>query len=314
MKLSESSDAEIEAAAAMMERMFAPPELPLDAERRAKYRDNARAVLTAAAAVRWQPIESAPQDETEILVHMFGNTQAVVFFDSVDKDGFVWKTADGIGYQQDAPTHWMPLPAPPTDRKEVMPSASSDMGSVSQRGQGREHDTPPREPPGGGRFAGHTPGPWFVDPKFPDCIFVQREGSRGVIGHTLLKLERFDETWTATARLIAAAPDLAARVEESERSFEIRWAADQRAIKRWQGNNPDRQLTWPDHADLVVWLAGQMTDLAAENERLRKLLGKLLPDYLAWRDAGVGMITLSVHVDDLREARAALAQRDEVKP
>lgn len=37
-------------------------------------------------------------------------------------------------------------------------------------------------------------------------------------------------------------------------SFRLRWDADMRAIKRWQEAGEGRDLIWPDHADLVVWL------------------------------------------------------------
>ena len=50
---------------------------------------------------------------------------------------------------------------------------------------------------------------------------------------------------------------------ELEATFDLRWRADMRAIKTWQAAHPGKDLTWPDHADLVVWLVG-------ENERLRK--------------------------------------------
>lgn len=42
--------------------------------------------------------------------------------------------------------------------------------------------------------------------------------------------------------------------DAQDREFDLRWKADQRAIKRWQAAGPGRDLTWPDHADLVVWL------------------------------------------------------------
>lgn len=45
---------------------------------------------------------------------------------------------------------------------------------------------------------------------------------------------------------------------EHEQSFELRWQADMRAIKRWQAAHPGKDLTWPDHADLVVWLLEQL--------------------------------------------------------
>lgn len=40
-------------------------------------------------------------------------------------------------------------------------------------------------------------------------------------------------------------------------SEKMRWNADMRAIKRWQDATGER-LTWPDHADLVVWLLEQL--------------------------------------------------------
>jgi hypothetical protein len=65
-------------------------------------------------------------------------------------------------------------------------------------------------------IVGFTPGPYFIDPKHPDCIFVKREGMRNgvraIIGHTLLKLEHFSDEWPNTARLLAAAPDMHAEI------------------------------------------------------------------------------------------------------
>jgi hypothetical protein len=51
--------------------------------------------------------------------------------------------------------------------------------------------------------------------------------------------------------------DAVALVEEHEQSFNLRWAADMRAIKRWRAAGPGRDLTLPDHADLCVWLLEQ---------------------------------------------------------
>lgn len=48
-----------------------------------------------------------------------------------------------------------------------------------------------------------------------------------------------------------------ARVKELEYTFDLRWKADMRGIERWQAAT-GRQLTWPDHADLVVWLLEQL--------------------------------------------------------
>lgn len=44
---------------------------------------------------------------------------------------------------------------------------------------------------------------------------------------------------------------------ELQAIFDLRYAADMRAIKLWQAAHPGNDLVWPDHADhadLVVWL------------------------------------------------------------
>ena len=41
-------------------------------------------------------------------------------------------------------------------------------------------------------------------------------------------------------------------------TFDLRWKADQRAIKMWQAAHPAKKNVWPDHADLVVWLLEQL--------------------------------------------------------
>lgn len=48
------------------------------------------------------------------------------------------------------------------------------------------------------------------------------------------------------------------------RTFDLRWAADMRAIKRWRAAAPGRELTAPDHADLVVYLLELLDAKAAE--------------------------------------------------
>lgn len=60
---------------------------------------------------------------------------------------------------------------------------------------------------------------------------------------------------TCRFRLFAEA---AQELRERERSFELRWAADMRAIARWRAESPEeRELHMPDHADLCVWLLGR---------------------------------------------------------
>jgi len=52
---------------------------------------------------------------------------------------------------------------------------------------------------------------------------------------------------------IAERDELRRTNEGLQLTFDLRWKADQRAIKRWQ-DATGKKLTWPDHADLVVWL------------------------------------------------------------
>jgi hypothetical protein len=47
-----------------------------------------------------------------------------------------------------------------------------------------------------------------------------------------------------------------AEARATDEVFDMRWNADMRAIKMWQANS-GRDLTWPDHADLCVWLLEQ---------------------------------------------------------
>lgn len=53
--------------------------------------------------------------------------------------------------------------------------------------------------------------------------------------------------------------------DELQQSFDLHWRASMRAIKRWQEAHPGSDLTWPDHADLVVWLLEQL-DAARDAE------------------------------------------------
>ena len=58
----------------------------------------------------WRPIETAPKDGSEVLVNATGIGLVVVYWSD---DESQWGT--GLGYLNgEAPTHWMPLPLPPT--------------------------------------------------------------------------------------------------------------------------------------------------------------------------------------------------------
>lgn len=83
--------------------------------------------------------------------------------------------------------------------------------------------------------------------------------------------------------------DARVRAAELQATFNLRWDADMRAIKRWQAAT-GRELVWPDHADLVVWLLEQLEHNLAgpavaddprqspEHGRLSRPLGEAGPD------------------------------------
>jgi hypothetical protein len=64
-----------------------------------------------AAPSDWQPIETAPKDGTEILGHTQTCGALVLYWNTTTADYEYW--SDGMSMHQRAPTHWMPLPAPP---------------------------------------------------------------------------------------------------------------------------------------------------------------------------------------------------------
>jgi len=57
--------------------------------------------------------------------------------------------------------------------------------------------------------------------------------------------------------------EAAYRIEELEHLFDLRWAADMRAIRLWQSAHPNQPRTWPDHADLGTWCLSRIEMLEA---------------------------------------------------
>ena len=52
--------------------------------------------------------------------------------------------------------------------------------------------------------------------------------------------------------------DVQAERDQLQATFEMTWAADMRAIKRWQQAHPGMELVWPDRTALVGWLLEQL--------------------------------------------------------
>ena len=46
--------------------------------------------------------------------------------------------------------------------------------------------------------------------------------------------------------------------KDLEASLDLQWNAAMRAIKMWHEKYPDKQLTWPDAAKLMLWLMEQI--------------------------------------------------------
>ena len=65
--------------------------------------------------MKWQPIETAPKDGTEFLATKKGWRYPHSAYWNESRQSFENPFCD---YYMDQPSHWMPLPAPPT--KEVL--------------------------------------------------------------------------------------------------------------------------------------------------------------------------------------------------
>jgi hypothetical protein len=63
--------------------------------------------------MQWQPIETAPTDGTEIIIIPYGDVRDLQVSWFIRSDNR-WANWD---YSRD-PTHWMPLPKPPTVHEE----------------------------------------------------------------------------------------------------------------------------------------------------------------------------------------------------
>lgn len=68
----------------------------------------------------WQPIETAPKDGTQVLITDGTGLCAVASWEDYAAelyDGVGWRDAGDMGWGgtvYHAPTHWMPLPSPPS--------------------------------------------------------------------------------------------------------------------------------------------------------------------------------------------------------
>lgn len=63
--------------------------------------------------MEWLPIESAPKDGHMILVVAFIHGE-IDWLSTARRKGGRWEFYSGSEYGDGPPTHWMPLPDPPT--------------------------------------------------------------------------------------------------------------------------------------------------------------------------------------------------------
>lgn len=87
-------------------------------------------------------------------------------------------------------------------------------------------------------------------------------------------LKSHDEKWAEQAfrdihTLIAQRDSIRGELHDLEASLDMRWKADMRAIKMWQ-KKTGRTLTWPDHADMVVFLLEQLDQLRPKAKHKEK--------------------------------------------
>ena len=72
----------------------------------------------------WQPIETAPKDGTDILLWV--NDSEAVTGCTLPNDRYWSMPIPSMYYEYDHPTHWMPLPQPPSDQALAATEADND--------------------------------------------------------------------------------------------------------------------------------------------------------------------------------------------
>lgn len=79
----------------------------------------------------------------------------------------------------------------------------------------------------------------------------------------IAQLEKINKRLVDSRRLwVGKAQAAISENAETQHVFDVQWKADQRAIKRWQKANPGNELVWPDRADMVVFLMGELDKLS----------------------------------------------------
>lgn len=92
---------------------------------------------------------------------------------------------------------------------------------------------------------------------FSECDYVRAVDER--VKEMVAKHDaRVTELLRANNAMLERARKAERDAKELRRTFDLQRRAQMRAIERWQAEHPGNDLTWPDHADMVVWLLEQL--------------------------------------------------------
>lgn len=152
------------------------------------------------------------------------------------------------------------------------------------------------------RASTHADDCWGWGPKHYECAVREIKALRAEV-----------EGWKEQhARDSAELLDVQRERDELQQSFDLHWRATMRAIKRWQEAHPGSDLTWPDHADLVVWLLEQLDAARAERDELLAALRNALPvlEFEVKTRGSVDLMYKTPAGPVLDAARAAIAKAE----
>lgn len=103
---------------------------------------------------------------------------------------------------------------------------------------------------------------YWVQPKLGFMEFGSGETPQDAIRNLRLKLAAMDKPPVNPVLTAQMAEDLMLyrqQVHAHDESFKIRWEADMKAIRQWRAADPaNRDLRWPSHVDLCVWLMDKL--------------------------------------------------------
>lgn len=144
---------------------------------------------------------------------------------------------------------------------------------------------------------------------FQPSVYIDSQPS--VAAEIRRRLEAAEQAEAEKARLQARVEELEGEKAEHDASFDLRWKADMRAIKRWQKSHPKWQDVWPDHADLCVWLLERIATLEAQLKQAAHIIDLYFAPWGAAKGAEWEFLSHDQPFDPevaLRLARAAMKQ------